>query len=152
MSKNLHFYTTGTYFVVLAALLIEEKEFVKMQLTLERIFNFPSWYGAGFVYRALYTLSYYARFYCVTSYLTETLRKLRKFSHSYCASRYHQSFIYTSTDALVTCLKNSIKIWIKIYIKTAPTCFGVTVTPSSRSALIRAYFNTHELMPSLMMV
>ena len=31
-------------------------------------------------------------------------------------------------------LKNSIKI----YIKTAPTCFGVTVTPS-RSALICAY-------------
>ena len=28
---------------------------------------------------------------------------------------------------------------IKIYIKTAPTCFGVTVTPSSESALICAY-------------
>jgi len=28
---------------------------------------------------------------------------------------------------------------IKIYIKTAPTCFGVTVKPSSGSALIRAY-------------
>ena len=34
-------------------------------------------------------------------------------------------------------LKNNIKIYIKIYIKTAPTCFGVTVTPSSGSALIR---------------
>ena len=32
-------------------------------------------------------------------------------------------------------LKNSIKI----YIKTAPTCFGVTVTPSSENALICAY-------------
>ena len=32
-------------------------------------------------------------------------------------------------------LKNNIKI----YIKTAPTCFGVTVTPSSGSALICAY-------------
>ena len=31
-------------------------------------------------------------------------------------------------------LKNSIKI----YIKTAPTCFGVTVTPSSGNILIRA--------------
>jgi hypothetical protein len=30
----------------------------------------------------------------------------------------------------VNCLKNNIKI----YIKTAPTCFGA-VTPSSRSAL-----------------
>jgi len=36
-------------------------------------------------------------------------------------------------------LKNSIKIYIKIYIKTAPTCFGVTVTPSLGSTLIRAY-------------
>ena len=36
-------------------------------------------------------------------------------------------------------LKNNIKMYIKIYIKIAPTCFGVTVTPSSGSALIRAY-------------
>ena len=43
--------------------------------------------------------------------------------------------VYSPTDALVSCLKNNIKI----YIKTAPTCFGVTVTPSSGSALIRAY-------------
>jgi len=33
-------------------------------------------------------------------------------------------------------LKNNIKIYI--YIKTAPACFGVTVTPSSGSALICA--------------
>jgi len=32
-----------------------------------------------------------------------------------------------------------LKINIKIYMKTAPTCFGVTVTPSPGSALIRAY-------------
>jgi len=31
----------------------------------------------------------------------------------------------------VSCLENNIKIYIKIYIKTSPTCFGVTVTPSS---------------------
>jgi len=36
-------------------------------------------------------------------------------------------------------LKNNIKIYIKIYIKTAPTPFGVTVTSSSGSVLIRAY-------------
>jgi hypothetical protein len=35
-------------------------------------------------------------------------------------------------------LKNNIKIYSTIYITTAPTCFGVTVTPSSRSALICA--------------
>jgi len=34
----------------------------------------------------------------------------------------------------VSYLKNNIKI----YIKTAPTCFGVIVTPSSGSALICA--------------
>jgi len=45
------------------------------------------------------------------------------------------SFIYSPTDALVSCLKKNIEI----YIKTAPTYFGVTVTPSSGTALICAY-------------
>ena len=49
----------------------------------------------------------------------------------------YQSCIYSPTDALVSCLKN-IKIYIKIYIKTALTCFGVAVTPSSGSPIIRA--------------
>ena len=31
----------------------------------------------------------------------------------------------------MSCLKKNIKIYIKIYIETAPTCFGVTVTLSS---------------------
>jgi len=35
----------------------------------------------------------------------------------------------------VNFLKNNIKIYIKIYIKTAPTCFGA-VTPSSESVLL----------------
>ena len=43
----------------------------------------------------------------------------------------------------MSCLKNNIKIYIKIYIKTAPTYFGVTVTPSSGSALIK--FNTRQI-------
>jgi hypothetical protein len=34
----------------------------------------------------------------------------------------------------VNCLKNNFKIYIKIDIKTAPTCFDA-VTPSSGSAL-----------------
>jgi len=41
------------------------------------------------------------------------------FSHSYHASCYYQSFIYSPTDALVGCLKNYTKIYINIYIKTA---------------------------------
>ena len=61
-----------------------------------------------------------------------------QFSHSYRATGYCPSFIYSPTDSLVICLKNNIKVYIKIYIKTAPTCVGV-VTPSSGSALIRAY-------------
>ena len=51
----------------------------------------------------------------------------------------HQSFIYSPTDALVSGLKKQYYNFnIKIYIKTAPTCFGITVTPSSGSALICA--------------
>ena len=42
------------------------------------------------------------------------------------STQYLQSFIYSPSDALVSCLKN-IKIYIKIYIKTSPTCFGVNV-------------------------
>jgi len=63
------------------------------------------------------------------------------FLHIRTAQHLHvtKGLIYSPTDALVSCLKNNIKSYIKIYIKTAPTCFGVTVTPSSGSALIRAY-------------
>jgi len=39
-------------------------------------------------------------------------------------------------DAPVNFLKNNINIYIKIYFKTAPTFFGVTVTALSGSALI----------------
>jgi hypothetical protein len=31
---------------------------------------------------------------------------------------------YSPTDAQVNCLKNNFKIYIKIYIKKAPTCFS----------------------------
>jgi hypothetical protein len=34
-------------------------------------------------------------------------------------------FFHLPTDAQVNCLKNNFKIYIKIDIKTAPTCFGV---------------------------
>jgi hypothetical protein len=37
-------------------------------------------------------------------------------------------------------LKNNIKIYIKIYIKTAPTYFSAA-TPSSRSVLIHAFWS-----------
>jgi hypothetical protein len=33
-------------------------------------------------------------------------------------------FFYLPTDAQLNCLKSSFKIYIKIDIKTAPTCFG----------------------------
>jgi len=41
-------------------------------------------------------------------------------------------FFYSPTDAQVNCLKGNFKIYIKINIKTALTCFGA-VTPSSGS-------------------
>jgi len=36
-------------------------------------------------------------------------------------------------------LKNNIKIYIKIYIETPPTCFGITVTPPLGNTFIHAY-------------
>jgi len=47
---------------------------------------------------------------------------------------YQSFFFYSPTDAQVNCLKSNFKIYIKINIKAAPTCFGV-LTPSSGSAL-----------------
>jgi hypothetical protein len=44
-------------------------------------------------------------------------------------------FFYIPTDAQLNCLKNNFKVYIKIDIKRAPTCFGA-VTPSSGSALL----------------
>jgi hypothetical protein len=43
-------------------------------------------------------------------------------------------FFYSPNDAQVNSLENNFKIYIKINIKTALTCFGA-VTPSSGSAL-----------------
>jgi hypothetical protein len=37
-----------------------------------------------------------------------------------------KGFFNPPTDAQVNCLTNNFKIYIKIDIKTAPTCFGVT--------------------------
>ena len=71
-----------------------------------------------------------------SSYFVTVNKILIYFPHSYRPSWYYQNIIYSPTDAPVSYLKKNN---IKIYIKTAPTCFGVTVTPSSGSALIRAY-------------
>ena len=52
----------------------------------------------------------------------------------------HQGYIFSPTNALVSCLKKAIlKFTLKFYIKTAPTFFDVTVAPSSGSALTGAY-------------
>jgi hypothetical protein len=37
-------------------------------------------------------------------------------------------FFYSPTDVQLNCLKSNFKIYIKIYIKTAPTCFGAITT------------------------
>jgi hypothetical protein len=42
-------------------------------------------------------------------------------------------FFYSPTDAQVNCLKNNFKIYIKIYIKTAPTCFGAITIMRERT-------------------
>ena len=45
------------------------------------------------------------------------------------------TFFFSRTDAQVDCLKNNFKLYVKIDIKTAATCFGA-VTPSSGGALL----------------
>ena len=60
---------------------------------------------------------------------------LKIFTYIPCSSLILSKIFYSPTDAQVNCLKNSFKIYIKIDIKTAPTCFGA-VTPSSGSALL----------------
>jgi hypothetical protein len=48
----------------------------------------------------------------------------------------HFKVLYSPTDALLNYLKNNFKIYIKIDIKTAPTCFGaITII---REGIIRA--------------
>jgi len=42
-------------------------------------------------------------------------------------------FICLPTDAQLNYLKNNFKIYIKIDIRTAPTCFGVTTTIRERT-------------------
>ena len=43
----------------------------------------------------------------------------------------------------MNCLKKNFKIYIKINIKTAPTCFG-TVTPSSLFVVAKATTNNDD--------
>jgi hypothetical protein len=47
-------------------------------------------------------------------------------------------FFYSPTDAQVNCLKNNLKICIKIDIKTAPTCFGAVSHTIIRERITRA--------------
>ena len=58
-----------------------------------------------------------------------TLKHLR-FGHKNKHVKDDQSFFYAPTDAQVNCLKNNLKIYIKINIKTAPTCFGAATQSS----------------------
>ena len=51
---------------------------------------------------------------------------------------YYQSFICSPTEAPVSCLKNNMNIYIKITLKQLQHIL-VQVTPSSGSAVIRAY-------------
>jgi hypothetical protein len=44
---------------------------------------------------------------------------------------------YLPTDAQVNCLKNNFKIYVKIDIKTAPTCFGAITIIRERTIRTR---------------
>jgi hypothetical protein len=46
---------------------------------------------------------------------------------------------YSPTDAKVNCLKNNLKIYIKVYVKTAPTCFGaITIIREPTIRIVRS--------------
>jgi hypothetical protein len=59
----------------------------------------------------------------------------RIFTYIPCCILILSKFFYSPPDEQVICLKNNFKIYIKIDIKIAPTCFGA-VTPSSENALL----------------
>jgi len=65
--------------------------------------------------------------YNIITYSKKEVRIKRRKAFKNCV--FSQSFIYSPTDALVSCLKININIYIKIHIKTSPTYFGA-VTPS----------------------
>ena len=52
-----------------------------------------------------------------------------------CNVLYLSKIFYSPTESQLNCLKNMFSIYIKIGIKTAPTCFGA-VTPSSGNAIL----------------
>jgi len=69
---------------------------------------------------------------------TQSINYGQRSNYQRCVKNFHiltvhldinQSFIYSPTDAPVSCFKkkNNIKIHIKICTKTAPTCFGASV-------------------------
>jgi hypothetical protein len=45
---------------------------------------------------------------------------------------------YSPTDAQMNCLKNNFKIYIKIDIKTDPTCFSAVMASSGSPLLVLA--------------
>jgi hypothetical protein len=65
----------------------------------------------------------------VSSYRQWALYELRTLcehfhTHTHTALHLDNINVLLPTDAQVNCLKNNFKIYIKIGIKTAPTCFG----------------------------
>jgi hypothetical protein len=52
---------------------------------------------------------------------------------------------YSSTDAKLNCLKNNFEIYVKIDIKTTPTCFGaITII---REYIFRALASSNNALP-----
>jgi hypothetical protein len=45
---------------------------------------------------------------------------------------------FSPTDAQANCLKNNFKIYIRIDIQTAPTCFSAVTSPSGSTLLVLA--------------
>jgi hypothetical protein len=61
----------------------------------------------------------------------------------------HRSLFYSTTDAQVNCLKNNFKIYVKIDIKTAPTCFGaITIIRERIIRALKSYLLTYSMEQS----
>ena len=90
----------------------------------------PGWALASFTIRLQASRSLALSFH---SFIPIFLRSVdTSSSHIIFGLAYSFPYIFFGiVDALVSCLKKNIKIYIKICIKTALTCFGVTVTPPS---------------------
>jgi hypothetical protein len=63
----------------------------------------------------------------------------------------YQRFFYSPTDAQVNSLKNNFKIYIKIDIKTSPTCFSASTSNALPDEGVTALKHVGDVLMSILM-